>query len=133
MHFCGRGGVTTDFIPFAGLTGSEDLAPGGVLTQADRETVSHLVRRFIAHHLWDPEERRRHPDHGMPAPVEAALRASGHPRAAGPHMPATVRRRISTWRSLCKWRDLVDPFDDGILGKVLSRAVYHDVVLQRCP
>jgi hypothetical protein len=35
------------------------------------------VLRFIAHHLWDEEERAKNPDHGMPEAVSDALRAQG--------------------------------------------------------
>lgn len=82
-----------------------------------------LILRFVAHHLWDAEERARRPAHGMPLDVEAALRGSGHLRADGPHAPATVRRRLSSWRSLCKWREAGDPFDDGVIRKTVAAAV----------
>lgn len=44
-----------------------------------------LLLKFVAHHLWDPEERIENPNHGMPADVEAGLRAKGLLRAEG-HM-----------------------------------------------
>lgn len=72
-----------------------------------------LVLRFIAHHLWDPDQRIIDPEHGMPAHVQDALRVSGFLRTAGPHAPATVERRIATWRSLCKWR--------GVEGQVFTK------------
>ena len=81
-----------------------------------------MILRFVAHHLWDSEERARVPAHGMPEHVEAALRASGHLRSPGPHAPATVRRRLSSWRSLCKWRDAGDPFDDAVIRKTVAAA-----------
>jgi len=81
-----------------------------------------LILRFLAHHLWDPEERARDPAHGMPADVAAALRGAGHLRAAGPHAPATVRRRLSSWRSLCAWREAGDPFADAVVGRAVAAA-----------
>jgi len=82
-----------------------------------------LILRFVAHHLWDPAERARNPAHGMPAEIEAALRGSGHLRAAGPHAPATVRRRLSSWRALCAWRESGDPFADAVVGRAVAAAV----------
>lgn len=53
-----------------------------------------LLPKFVAHHLWRPQQREIEPDHGMPAGVEAELRSHGFLRASGLHAPATVRRRI---------------------------------------
>lgn len=83
----------------------------------------NLLLRFIAHHLWDEDEHEVNPDHGMPEAVRAILERGGYLRVNGPHAPATVRRRMSTWRSLCKWREAGDPFDDPIVKKTLSAAV----------
>jgi len=46
------------------------------------------VLRFIAHHLWDEEERERNAEHGMPEAVAEALRAEGRLKSTGPHAPA---------------------------------------------
>ncbi|MDO5757930.1 MAG: hypothetical protein Q4P24_10505, partial [Rhodobacterales bacterium] len=62
--------------------------------------------KFVAHHLWDPEERLRDASHGMPAPVEDILRNEGLLRVIGPHAPATVRRRLSSWTTLHGWRNV---------------------------
>ena len=46
-----------------------------------------LLLKFVAQHLWDPVKRAEDPGHGMPAEVEAGLRAQGLLRADGPHAP----------------------------------------------
>ncbi len=51
---------------------------GAALTWPASETS---VLRFIAHYLWDEEERAKNPEHGMPESVDSALRAEG--RLAG--------------------------------------------------
>ena len=33
-----------------------------------------LALKFVAHHLWQPEQRDIDPHHGMPADVEQSLR-----------------------------------------------------------
>lgn len=83
---------------------------------------SALVLRFIAHHLWDPEEKAANPDHGMPEDVETMMRAGGFLRTVGPHAPSTVSRRLSTWRSVCKWRGLDGPFDAPDVSRTLRAA-----------
>jgi hypothetical protein len=65
-----------------------------------------LLLKFVAHHLWDPARRQQDPDHGMPRDVEAGLRLQGLLRAGGPHAPATVRRRLTSWSILTRWRGL---------------------------
>ena len=42
-----------------------------------------LVLKFIAHHLWDPARRAEDTAHGMPADVEASLRAGQAKAEAG--------------------------------------------------
>ena len=59
-------------------------------------TPSDYLRAFIAHHLFDVEERRRNPAHGMPAAVEQTLIERGIKRNPGPSARATVVRRLST-------------------------------------
>lgn len=81
-----------------------------------------LVMKFVAHHLWVPEERTRNPQHGMPEDVAQRLRTAGFLRRQGPHAIATVRRRLSHWRSLCNWRGLEHPFDAPDLRRLLRNA-----------
>ena len=69
-----------------------------------------LVLKFVAHHLFDAEERTRDPHHGMPVAVETSLRSRGLLRIAGPHAPATVRRRLSSWATLHRLQGLTGPF-----------------------
>ena len=79
--------------------------------------------RFIAHHLWDEEEREKNPEHGMPREVAEALHAEGRLKSTGPHAPATVRRRLALWSSLHRWRGLEGPFGDPSIRNALRLAI----------
>ncbi|SDA97433.1 tyrosine-type recombinase/integrase [Sinorhizobium sp. NFACC03] len=82
-----------------------------------------LLLKFVAHHLWDPIKRAEDSDHGMPVDVEAGLRDSRLLRANGPHAPATVRRRLTSWSILTRWRGLTGAFDGPSLKSALRLAV----------
>ncbi len=81
-----------------------------------------LVLKFVAHHLWDPGRKERDPAHGMPEGVRAGLAGKGLLRSTGPHAPATVRRRLSSWTTLHAWRDVAGPFGSPGLRKALRLA-----------
>lgn len=82
-----------------------------------------LLLKFVAHHLWDPAKRAGDPDHGMPAAVEAGLRDRRLLRANGPHAPDTVRRRLTSWSILTRWRGLTGFFNGPSLKSALRLAV----------
>ncbi len=82
-----------------------------------------LLLKFVAHHLWDPVERAEDPSHGMPDDVEMGLRAKGLLRADGPHAPDTVRRRLTSWSILTRWRGLSGSFSAPSLKSALRLAV----------
>lgn len=82
-----------------------------------------LILKFIAHHLWDPARREIDPAHGMPADVEAHLRGQGLLRATGPHAPSTVKRRLTSWSVLTKWRGLEGDFAATSVRAALRLAV----------
>ena len=82
-----------------------------------------LILKFIAHHLWDPARRETDPAHGMPADVDARLRGEGLLRASGPHAPATVKRRLTSWSVLTKWRGLEGDFAATSVRSALRLAV----------
>ncbi|WP_037471396.1 integrase, partial [Sinorhizobium fredii] len=82
-----------------------------------------LLLKFVAHHLWDPAKRAEDPTHGMPADVEAGMRAERLLRASGPHAPGTVRRRLTTWSILTRWRGLTGAFGAPSLKSALRLAV----------
>ena len=86
-----------------------------------------LALKFVAHHLWDPARREADPSHGMPADVAAALRAQDLLRRDGPHAPATVRRRLSSWSTLHHWRGVAGPFASPALRSALRLAVRASV------
>jgi len=79
--------------------------------------------RFIAHHLWDEEEREKNPEHGMPRQVAESLRADDRLKSTGPHAPATVCRRLSPWSSLHRWRGLEGPFSAPSIRNALCLAI----------
>ncbi|WP_246802797.1 site-specific integrase [Ensifer sp. ENS02] len=82
-----------------------------------------LLLKFVAHHLWRPDQRQSDPDHGMPKDVEDTLRNQRFLRASGPHAPATVRRRLANWSTLTKWRGADGYFSSSSLKSALRLAV----------
>lgn len=82
-----------------------------------------LLLKFVAHHMWDPEKRASDPDHGMPKDVEHNLRGQRFLKAAGPHAPATVRRRLASWSTLTRWRGLDGAFTSPPLKAAIRLAV----------
>ncbi|RWA78248.1 MAG: integrase [Mesorhizobium sp.] len=82
-----------------------------------------LLIKFVAHHLWDPVRREADPAHGMPEDVAVALKLAKLLRVDGPHAPATVRRRLSSWSTLTKWRGLKGKFNAPGLHGAIKLAV----------
>lgn len=82
-----------------------------------------LALKFVAHHLWQPEQRAIDALHGMPATVEQSLREQRFLRSSGPHAPDTVRRRIASWSTLTKWRGLTSVFSSPSLKSAIRLAV----------
>lgn len=82
-----------------------------------------LLLKFVAHHLWDPVRRQADPAHGMPADVEATLRDQALLKAPGPHAPDTVRRRLTSWSILTRWRGLKGYFAEPSIKSALRLAV----------
>ncbi|WP_404286871.1 site-specific integrase [Microvirga sp. RSM25] len=82
-----------------------------------------LALKFLAHHLWDPVKRETDPGHGMPDVVADHLKVEGFLRTNGPHAPATVRRRLSSWATLHRWRDLEPAFATPAFKTALRLAV----------
>jgi integrase len=102
------------------LEGWCELATGAPLPWPAPES---LLLKFVAHHLWDPVERAEDPSHGMPAEAETGLRAKGLLRVDGPHAPDTVRRRLTSWSILTRWRGLTGAFSAPSLKSALRLAV----------
>ncbi|MER8671176.1 tyrosine-type recombinase/integrase [Mesorhizobium sp. M1156] len=82
-----------------------------------------LLIKFVAHHLWDFSKRETDVSHGMPEDVTVALKSAGLLRVDGPHAPSTVRRRLSSWSTLTKWRGLRGKFNAPGLHSALKLAV----------
>ncbi|BCH19988.1 integrase (plasmid) [Mesorhizobium sp. L-2-11] len=82
-----------------------------------------LLIKFVAHHLWDFAKRETDPVHGMPADVAATMKSQGLLRTDGPHAPSTVRRRLSSWSTLTKWRGLTGKFNAPGLQSAIKLAV----------
>ncbi len=66
---------------------------------------------------------RKHPEHGMPEELAVALQAKGTLRSAERHAPSTVRRRLTSWSILTRWRGSVGPFPAPSLKSALRLAV----------
>lgn len=82
-----------------------------------------MLLKFVAHHLWQPEQREIDPHHGIPATVEQSLRDQRFLRSSGPHAPDTVRRRLASWSTLTKWRGLIGVFSSPALKSAIRLAV----------
>lgn len=82
-----------------------------------------LLLKFVAHHLWNPQERLVQAQHGMPAEVEDILRSRGFLRALGPHAPDTVRRRLASLSTLTKWRGMTGAFGSPALRSAIRLAI----------
>ncbi|RVG06494.1 integrase [Sinorhizobium meliloti] len=96
------------------------LATGSPLSWPAPEA---LLLKFVAHHLWDPVKRAEDAAHGMPADVEAGLRAERLLRSPGPHAPGTVQRRLTSWSILTRWRGLTGAFAAPSLKSAMRLAV----------
>jgi integrase len=66
--------------------------------------------KFVAHHLWNPAKREAQRKHGMPQDVAESFRQDGLLRGEGPHAPATVRPRLSSWATWHRWRGIEGSF-----------------------
>lgn len=82
-----------------------------------------MLLKFVAHHLWRPEQRDLDPEHGMPKNVEQSLRDQRFLRSSGPHAPATVRRRLASWSTLTKWKGVDGVFTSPALKSAIRLAV----------
>jgi integrase len=82
-----------------------------------------LALKFVAHHLWDPAQREANANHGMPAEIAEFLRARDLLRVEGPHAPATVRRRLSSWATLHHWKGATGPFASPALRAAIRLSV----------
>jgi hypothetical protein len=82
-----------------------------------------LALKFLAHYLWDLFKRETDPGHGIPDAVMESLKVERFLRADGPHAPATVRRRLTSWATLHRWRDLDPVFATPAFKTALRLAV----------
>ena len=89
-------------------------AAGHAVFPPSRETVL----AFIAHHIaaaGDPAP--------MPASIAGRLVSEGRLRTRSGHAPSTVRRRLSSWATRCRWAGLPHPFADPGLREALRLAI----------
>jgi integrase len=96
------------------------LATGGPLPWPAPQS---LLLKFVAHHLWDPAKRETDLSHGMPQEVEVSMREKGLLRSEGAHAPATVKRRLTSWSILTRWRGLEGNFGAPSVKSALRLAV----------
>lgn len=80
------------------------------------------ILTFIAHHLWDPDQRAVDATHGMPDHVDEGLRLGGYLRSPGPHAPATVRRRLSSWKAVARVKGEDTAFGSPLIAQTLKAA-----------
>ncbi|MEE4209448.1 MAG: tyrosine-type recombinase/integrase [Parvularcula sp.] len=78
--------------------------------------------RFIAHHLFVIPQDSQGEARGMPRAAEHCLRAGGILRGALPHAPATVRRRISSWKRVAQVRGHQDALSSPAIRQTLAAA-----------
>src|SRR5262249_61690325 len=82
-----------------------------------------LTLNFAPHPLGDPEGKEREASHGIPEPVQIALRDLGILQKDGPHAPSTVRRRLASWSTLHAWRGLKGYLGDPAIRSALKLAI----------
>jgi hypothetical protein len=82
-----------------------------------------LVLKFVAHHMWDPDQKAIDPAHGMPDDVTEDLWVRKILKVRGPHAPKTVSRRLSNWSTLHQWKGVEPPFDHPGIRKALRLAM----------
>ncbi len=88
-----------------------------------------LILKFIAHHLWDPEKKKSDPSHGMPEDVAGALedqkllRSRKSDSLRLPHAVSTVQRRLASWSTLHRWRNVLGNFSAPEVRSAMRLAV----------
>ncbi len=104
-----------------GYLGARYLASNGeTLTWPPK---SEVAQKFIAQHLWDPDERAINLGHGMPDHVRAMLKHGRYLGTRGTHAPSTIKRRIARWRALCEWRSVEHPFSKIEVSRKIREAI----------
>jgi len=93
-------------IDLAYLQAWSEAVFGEGLSWPASETV---IARFLAHHLFNAGARALDPSHGMPLPVEKALRERGFLAGRMPPALSTIERRLATWSKLHALKGLESP------------------------
>lgn len=81
-----------------------------------------LVQVFMSQHLTSGASASTEGDGGMPQPVEQEMRRQAILKGALPHAPSTVRRRLASWATLTRARDLSGPFAGASIKQAFKRA-----------
>lgn len=82
-----------------------------------------LILKFIAHHLYDSARHEIDKSHGMPEEVAEALIRVGVLKQIGPHAPSTVKRRLASWSTLTRWKNLESAFQLPKIKNAIRLAV----------
>ena len=82
-----------------------------------------LILKFIAHHLYDVAKHEVDKSHGMPEEVVSAMIKAGVLKHVGPHAPSTVKRRLSSWATLTRWKGLEGAFQSPKIKNAIRLAV----------
>ncbi len=95
-------------------------ATGGPLPwPADPE----LVQKFVAHHMWDPDQRAIDAAHGMLDDVAEDHWDRSILKVKGPRALKTVSRRLSNWSTLHQWKGVEPRFEHHGIRKSLRLAM----------
>lgn len=78
--------------------------------------------RFIAHHLFVVPQDGPEGTRGMPRAAVERLRAEGVLQGTLPHAPATVRRRISSWKRVAQVRGYQEALGGPVIRQTLAAA-----------
>ena len=82
-----------------------------------------LVLKFVAHHMWNPDQRAIDAAHGMPDEVAEDHWDRSILKVKGPYAPKTVSRRLSNWSTLHQWKGVEPRFEHTGIRKALRLAM----------
>jgi integrase len=82
-----------------------------------------LALKFVAQHLWEPGPPGHQSQPRYAGGDRRGFACRGVAARGGPHAPATVRRRLSSWATLYHWKGTAGPFKSPALRSAIRLAV----------